>query len=288
VGPSEILFNSLFLLVVVVVVSRHWNVDEDGVSEWARSANVELTPATRPIVHRYLTWSRRSRTLGGLIGLLAPMIYSSVFGGGLEDSAVVLMIVGYLLGALLAEIVVNRPTHQSGSALLVPRRLSDYLPKYVLVMQRGLALVAVIGGIAYIFLEPQSESLVLPRPATPILFGAVAVVIALVIEAMQRTIVARRQSATGPDEIALDDAMRSSSLHVLAGAGLALLMQTAGAVVIVSILTLTPEDPQGLIALVLFLPLFLASLIIWFHVANPRGFRVSRGDKPGSAQQVSA
>ena len=61
--------------------------------------------------------------------------------------AVSLLVVGYLLGALVAEFVINRPDDRgSGTALLVPRRLSDYLPAYVLVLQRGLPVVAVLGN----------------------------------------------------------------------------------------------------------------------------------------------
>jgi hypothetical protein len=41
-------------------------------------------------------------------------------------------------------VVVNRPRGRSGAALLVARRLDDYLPGRVLALQRGLPVVAVL------------------------------------------------------------------------------------------------------------------------------------------------
>jgi hypothetical protein len=141
--PSEVLFSIVAVFVALVVASRGFQVDDDYVAMWANSANVALTDESRPVVRRYLAWSRRCRTAGGLAGFVAPVITSAVIGKPDDPgpSAVALMVVGYLLGALVAEVVINRPERGKGTALLIPRRLGDYLPAYILVLQRGLAIL---------------------------------------------------------------------------------------------------------------------------------------------------
>jgi len=102
-----------------------------------------------------------------------------------------------------------------------------------------------------------------------------------VIEALQRLIVARRQPITGQDDLAVDDAIRSSSLHVLAGAGLAMLLFTVG--LEVGVLAVFAEAsgwpvPLAWIPLAgLAVGLLLAGVFFWLRLADPHGFRVRRG-----------
>jgi len=196
-GASEVLFSIVAGLFALAVASRGFQVEEDYVARWANSANVALTNESRPVVRRYLAWSRRCRTAGGLAGFLAPVITSAVIGKPDDPGpwAVALMVVGYLLGALLAEVVINRPERGKGTALLVPRRLGDYLPAYVLVLQRGLAILSVLMVPVYALLEPHARFST-PSVAGAAAFGVAGVCIAAVIEGLQRRIVARRQPVT--------------------------------------------------------------------------------------------
>jgi hypothetical protein len=191
------------------------------------------------------------------------------------------------LGAVVAEVVVNRPRRHSGAALLVARRLDDYLPGYLLVLQRALPLVAVVllGAFA---LSPFPDVSPAPNVDPHTLAGfavpaAFAVGTAVVIEALQRLIVARRQPITSADDLAVDDAIRSSSLHVLAGAGLAMLLFTVA--VEVGVLAVFAEAsgwplPLAWIPLAgLVAGLFLAGLFFWLRLPDPHGFRVRRGGR---------
>jgi hypothetical protein len=287
--PSPVFNVALPVLIALAVASRGFRVDEDYVTRWANSANVSLTSESRPVVWRYLAWSRRCRTAGGLVGFLAPVFTSAVIGKPDDPGpwAVALMVVGYLLGALLAEIVINRPARGKGTALLVPRRLGDYLPAYVLVLQRGLAILAVLMVPVYALLEPHAR-VSTPSVAGAAAFGVAGVGIAAVIEGLQRRIVARRQPVTRPADLTLDDAMRASSLHVLAGAGIALLIYVASLMVAISIVAVTPESVSTAVGIAFLLLVVPSSILSWVHLARPRGFRVRRGDKLRGTRGVSA
>jgi hypothetical protein len=189
-------------------------------------------------------------------------------------------------------VVVNRPRQRSGAALLVPRRLDDYLPGYVLVLQRGLPVVAVLllGAFA---MSPFPDLSPVPNVDPNTLAGfavpaAFAVGTAVVIEVLQRLIVARRQPITSADDLAVDDAIRSSSLHVLAGAGLAMLLFTVavevGALAVFAEASGWPMPLAWIPLAGLVVGLVLAGLFFWLRFATSHGFRVRRG----SQQEVPA
>jgi hypothetical protein len=290
IGPIEAIFVIIVVgLIAVVVVARGFQIDENYVARWADSANVTLTDANRPVVRRYLAWSRRCRTVGGLTGFLGPVIVSEVVGKPDDPGpwAVSLMVVGYLLGALVAEFVINRPERGSGTALLVPRRLSDYLPAYVLVLQRGLAATALLMVPVYALLEPHAR-FTTPSVAGAAAFGIGAACLAVLIEVLERRIVGRRQSVTPGADVALDDAMRSSSLHVLAGAGIAVLIFVASLMVAISIATVASETVSSAVGIAFILLVLPSSLFFWVHLARPNGFRVRRdGGRLGARPEVT-
>lgn len=288
-GPIEVgFFLIVAVLIALVVVARGFQVDENYTATWADSANVTLTDTNRPIVWRYLAWSRRCRTAGLVAGFLTPVIVSAVIGKPDDPGpwAVSLMVVGYLLGALVAEFVINRPDRGSGTALLVPRRLSDYLPAYVLVLQRGLAAIALLLVPIYALLKPHAQ---LPTPSVPAAaaFGIGAACLAVLIEALERRIVGRRQPVTHTADVTLDDAMRSSSLHVLAGAGIAVLVFVASLMVAISIATVASEAVSTAVGIAFILLVLPTSLFFWVHLAKPNGFRVRRDERLGTRRRVS-
>lgn len=287
-GPIEVgSFLIVAILVALFVVARGFQVHETYMTRWADSANVTLTDANRPVVRRYLAWSRRSRTAGLVAGFLTPVIVSAVMGKPDDPGpwAVSLMVVGYLLGALVAEFVINRPDHGSGTALLVPRRLNDYLPAYVLVLQRGLAAIALFMVPVYALLKPHAQFTTPSIPAAAA-FGVGAACLAILIEALERRIVGRRQPVTHTADVTLDDAMRSSSLHVLAGAGIAVLIFVASLMVAISITTVASEAVSTAVGVAFILLVLPTSLFFWIRLARPNGFRVRR-DEPLARREVS-
>ena len=288
-GPIEVgFFLIVAVLIALVVVARGFQVDESSMARWADSANVTLTDASRPVVRRYLAWSRRCRTAGLVAGFLTPVIVSAVIGQPDDPGpwAVSLMVVGYLLGALVAEFVINRPDRGSGTALLVPRRLSDYLPAYVLVLQRGLAATALLLVPVYALLKPHA-SFVTPSIPGAAAFGIGAACLAVLIEVLERRIVGRRQPVTHAADVTLDDAMRSSSLHVLAGAGVAVLIFVASLMVAISIATVASEAVSTAVGVAFILLVLPTSLFFWIHLARPNGFRVRRDERLSARREVS-
>ena len=277
------------LLIVLIVASRGFRVDDNYVARWVRSAGVILTSESRPIVLRYLAWTRRCRTAGALAGLMGPVIYSQVVHGEPPDprqgedggAGFVLLLVGYLLGALIAEVIVNRPGGSSGAAMLIPRRIQDYLPGYALFLQRGLATLSVVMIPVYVLVEPHARHDQMPAVAAAAAFGLMGAGIAVVVEVLQRMIVARRQPAMSTGDVAVDDAMRSSSLHVLSGVGIAFLINIAGGMLLLSVFAILADPFAGIIAIVFFLLIFPTSIFFWFDLAKPQGFKVRRGEGQG-------
>jgi hypothetical protein len=287
----DIGINILASCVVLVVFLPGFWISEDGVERWAQSAGLPLTDDNRRVVRRYLTWSRRARRAGGLAGFVLPNLYTGIADHTFAGFPFPFILGGYLLGAVVAEVVVNRPRGRSGAALLVARRLDDYLPGYVLALQRGLPVVAVLLPGAFA-LSPFPDLVPSPNVDPHTLAGfalpaAVAVATAVVIEALQRLIVARRQPITSHNDLAIDDAIRSSSLHVLAGAALAMLLFVV-AVEVTSLAAFAKATawpvPLAWVPLAgLVVILLAAAVYFWLRLPDPHGFQVRRGQREVTA-----
>jgi hypothetical protein len=276
--------NILASCVVLVVFLPGFWIGEEAVERWAQSAGLPLTDENRRVVRRYLTWNRRARRAGGLAGFVLSNLYLGIVDHAFAGFPFPFILGGYLLGAVVAEVVVNRPRRRSGAALLVARRLDDYLPGRVLALQRGLPLVAVLLPVAFA-LSPFPDLVPSPNVEPHTLAGfavpaAVAVGTALVIEALQRLIVARRQPIASHNDLAVDDAIRSSSLHVLAGAALAMLL-FAVAVEVASLAAFAEASawpvPLAWVPLAGLVAVLLAAAVyFWLRLPDPHGFQVRR------------
>src|SRR5919106_1807609 len=120
---------SLLVILVLVVRNawagrRRWNP-----TVWAREMDLRLTPRNEAIVRSYIARTRLLRFTGALLGVFAPTIYQAFVGGpppvpvdfGLFDA-----LLGYLLGAVIAELTIKRPKAKEPSASLRaarPKRL---------------------------------------------------------------------------------------------------------------------------------------------------------------------
>jgi hypothetical protein len=278
-------------VVLVVFLPGFW-ITEQAVERWAQSAGLPLTDDNRRVVRRYLTWSRRARRAGGLAGFVLSNLYLGIADHAFAGFPFPFILGGYLLGAVVAEVVVNRPRGRSGAALLVARRLDDYLPGHVLALQRGLPLAAAVLLPGAFALSPFPDLVPSPNVEPHTLAGfavpaAVAVATAVVIEALQRLIVARRQPIASHNDLAVDDAIRSSSLHVLAGAALAMLLFTV-AVEVASLAAFAEASawpvPLAWVPLAgLVVVLLAAAVYFWLRLPDPHGFQVRRGRREVTA-----
>lgn len=219
------------LAIVAYALRRAYSEVDDGfVRQWARAHGLELTPDNRPMVVWYLCTARVLRTWGVLGGLFLPPLVSAALGGGGSPNPV-WAFVGYLVGAIYAELSLVRPVAPGRrSASLVPRELADYLPRRLLWAQRGLGVLAVAGGIAAVAVPYGQRSPWFERQDSA-LFVAVAagaVVLGVGLERLQRWLVRRPQPFVEPSLVAADDAIRSQSVHSVAGSGIAVLLVLCG------------------------------------------------------------
>ena len=219
------------LAMVLIALSRAYSEVDDGfVRQWARAHGLELTPDNRAMVDWYLRTARVLRTWGVLGGLFLPPLVGAALGGGGSPNPV-WAFVGYLVGAIYAELSLVRPVAPGRrSASLVPRELADYLPSRLLRAQRGLGALAAVGGIAAL-VAPYGERSPWFEPPDAFLCAALvagAVVMGAGLERLQRWLVQRPQPFVEPSLVAADDAIRSQSVHSVAGSGIAVLLVLCG------------------------------------------------------------
>ena len=202
---------------------------------WADVHGLRLTDENRDLVRRHVHSARLLRTLGGVAGVLLPALVELAWHGRLtllgfgtdgehDPGAIAWVFVGYLAGALLAELRLARPAPGTRrAAALVPRELSDYLPRRVLWAQRGLGAVASLGFVA-VALVPYGDRHPAPDDEALLVGAVLAVALTVALEWLERRVVRRAQPFTGASLLAADDAIRAQAVHSVAGAGLALLL----------------------------------------------------------------
>jgi hypothetical protein len=222
IGVLEIAFLLIALgIPASATVALVWRGRRHGVDGFAAAHGLELTEQNRTMIAAYVRRSFRWRMAGAVIGALVP------FGTNIPG---VEMIAGYLVGAIAAELSESRVQRgKDAAASLVPRHLNDYLSPLVLRIFRGVAGSGILVGLLYFFI-PLREDLAQGVGTLPFLVVPLAIVaVASGVEAVLRLIVHKPQPADEGDVVAVDDAIRSASIHAVAGAGLALLLLLAAA-----------------------------------------------------------
>lgn len=217
IGPVELLsLGALLVLAAGLLYGLVRATRQTPLDEWARVHGIRLTEATQPVADRYLRRGFRWRAAGALLGALVPW-GSQV--PGLE------MITGYLLGAILSE-VTSRPLVPAAGApraSLVPRSVQDYVPGSAVALFRAMCALALVAALSWYVLPLRADLVGFDggRGAWgPVVVAASAAVLFLLVELTVRHIVGRSQPAGEPDLVALDDAVRSASLHATVGAGI--------------------------------------------------------------------
>jgi hypothetical protein len=255
--------------------------DQRLLERWTPVYDIELTETNRPMIVTYLRRTKRIRTVGALAGLVTSVLVVSFTDGAQSNSffgnGLFLAVVGYLVGTVAAEAVVPRaPRGDIRTASLVPRTLQNYLPGYAVHALRAVPIVSV--ALVPIFLFVQGRTHTPSSNIGELGFAVTSMVVLLMavgIEAMQRIIVHRPQPALPPDLLHADDAIRSASVHALAGGGVALSLiwltyqlGAIGSVVDVAALS-------WLIAVLAIMSIGLA-LWGWIDLAHPKEWHVRR------------
>lgn len=238
------------------------------------------------MITRYLRKARILRTWGVLAGLFLPPLLAVALGGIWGRSNLSWGFVGYLVGAIYAEVSLVRPAPAGArSATLMPRELAQYLPGRLLWAQRGLGALAAATGVAALVLRVGGRTG--DEPPDAFLLAAVVVggaVLGVGLERLERWLVQRPQPFVAPPLVAADDAIRAQSVHSVAGGGIAVFLVLCG----VAAKALSGSDvrylrwPMGIFAALSF----LVALNVCQHYAY-RAWRVRRGP-PGRAGAAPA
>ena len=222
------------VVVVAVVLARAYGeVDDEFLAEWSAAHGLTLTPRNRPMVRWYLRNARVLRTWGALAGIFVPPLVVFTFGlRARVPQDWTWVFVGYLVGALYAELSLVRPVDPARrSASLVPRELESYLPRKLLRAQRALGVSAVVGAFLVAFLPYDfNDTGGWPNRTFVLVIGVATAAFAVALERLQRWLVRRPQPFSDPELLVADDAIRAQSAHSLAGSGLAVLLLLNGGI----------------------------------------------------------
>lgn len=272
IGPLEFSVMAALLVALALGIKAalagwgRWNP-----ASWADRMGLRLTPLNEAIVRTYIIRTRVLRFTGALLGLLTPGIYRGLVGHPLPvpvDFVAFDALIGYLLGAVVAELTIRRPAADEPSASLEPRELSDYMPAGFITALRGSALVALV-LVPLTRLLPARQSLLNLNdfPSEAVILPAI-LLIGAGVELLQRYIVARSQPAVELDLVNADDAIRSASVHALAGAGIALeLLIITGQLINLAVVT-TVEPLRWTFPVLAIISTGLA-LGSWIHLTKP-------------------
>jgi len=257
----------LAALIGVAAVALWRRPDRQSVERWAQDSGLRLTSDNRAYVASYLRRTRAFRLFGGLFGLFLPWFVLQSSLPKPFDFSLFRALLGYLVGALVAELSFKRPQGEFPSASLVPRLVSDYLSLwYRIALRIGASLG--LGLTLWYNALPNRETSGPDAPPPTIVLVVMIVGAWLTVELFQRYIVARRQPAVNLDLVRADDAIRSASIHALAGAGLALELLVAS----VMLGEIAGTFSNGLAAWSLggaAVVLFGSALGSWIHLTRP-------------------
>lgn len=274
-GPVELVVVAIILGFVLTSLPSRKRWDPEA---WARDVSLDLTPQNEAFVRGYIRRTRILRTVGGLVGLVAAAAYTAITDEQPPepfDFSLFNGLVGYLLGAMAAELSFRRPAGPVPAAALEPRDVAAYFPSALRWALRIAAAVGLILVPLFLVLPHREREMAEVDILPAAVLISMIVIVAAGVELLQRYVVARPQPAVEDDLLRADDAVRSASVHALAGAGLAIEL------VIVSVelaAIATVSDIQILRWTLPWFALvtFLSSLAAWIHVTHPSRWRVRR------------
>lgn len=233
---SEPVILALLLVTVVLITlmvrARLSLQRRSPVDRWAASRGLTLTADNRPLVVHYRRMAAWLRRFGAVVGFFLPMIVASTVdserAAGPGGWVWLWAVVGYLAGALGAEVALGRPLRTTERlASLQPRELDDYLPAFLrhAVRSAGLAALALAAVVALVgFDRSEASGMGHLSDGAAMVLGGVGLAAAVLIERVQLWILSRPQPVVALDLLEADDAVRSQSVITIAAAGLSLLL----------------------------------------------------------------
>jgi hypothetical protein len=186
---------------------------------FAHRQRLGLTDENRPVVSGYLTTTRRWRSAGLVLGLVAGTVATASEGLTLNSAA---LLAGWFVGAVIAELRLT-PAEPGTvrAASLQPRLVQGRVGRGALAIPVALAGIALALGVALGLAQLTGQPVHGPR----VLLDLGLAVVALLVPALVgRQVLDRRQPADlEPSIRQADDAIRDRSLLVLTGSAVALI-----------------------------------------------------------------
>jgi hypothetical protein len=215
----SLLFLGLAVLVPTVLAARALTgpVPRRRVEEFARLHSLAVTAGNGNQIIAYRATTRRWRTAGLALSMLVQLVCT---GHVALDFWWVLA--GWFAGAIVAELrVAHLSRGPRAVASLAPRRVAHYLPTLGRAAVPGsMVLCAVVACVGFVQCVTDRSFAI----GDLITWTALGLGVGAVTLAATRHVLRRSQPYAEPDKLAADDAIRSRSLHVLAGAGMTLVL----------------------------------------------------------------
>jgi hypothetical protein len=214
-GVGEIVVVLAIVAVALVLLPLLRRPEADRADEWALFNGVVLTRATGPVVERYLDNRYALRRIGAISGVLLAPAITAAFGIDLHITGYAWVLLGYLLGVIVAELALARvPSAGVRTASLATRRLVNYAPKRLLVAQVALPSVTVLLAVG-IAAARKAEPYIEGQRIGAIWAAPVVVLVAIGTMVGQHHFVRRPQPSAAPDVLDVDDALRSSAVRLI-------------------------------------------------------------------------
>src|ERR1700736_2713579 len=151
-------------------------------TRWAARYGLQLSDVNRSVISRYLQRTRSLQMAGAGVGWIVTGFFVTSVGQFVPLFGIPLLmaIAGYLLGAVIAEASFLRQLAAPAgvrSAVLTPRALLDYAPRFTVWALRGLPAVLVALAVLYALMPKHAET---PSDVSPTLVLAASALLVVV------------------------------------------------------------------------------------------------------------
>lgn len=203
------------LLPVALAVMAIRPVTDRETDRFAARYRVPPALRTAPLLIASLHRCRAGRLAGSALGFNLPAL-AALAGVALPGPELLYGIIGYFLGAFVTALVPLSARTAERAALLVPRRPGDYLPRLALFLP-GLAVAAGAAAVVIADIEPHRPHVGLSGTQAGLVVSTIA---SAATFAAIRMVVHRAQPVAAPEDVTIDDALRSETVHTLTAAGI--------------------------------------------------------------------
>ena len=277
IEPSELLIVGAIVAIGLAVGLQ--SPSEDTVARWLTSYEAPADDMSRSTARRYLALTKRSRFGAAFVTIVVYSLATSRSDLPAWINTLVAGLAGYLIGAIAAEVAYRRPARgRFIGAMVAPRTLATYIPRIAIAALGIMPLAATALAARFWSVERKvPRRFHLQDPAVVMGAALFAIVVAVVTWAALRALVRRRQPTSSAVELALDDAMRASSAHALAGAALALEWLLLGFILSALQQWMSVDSSRfaGLVSFLCFLSLG-AAFTSWAIIGHPERWRSRR------------